>query len=181
MEPRKRRADRPTRQKAARIEIREMELDDLPAVYALGEKLFTAERWPNLYRTWDEYELVDFFSSDGEFCLVAETDDQIVGFVLGSLIEKRRSAWTYGWLVWVGIDPEVNRRGIGTRLLNQLTEQFIEDGARMMIVDTETENKEALQFFRKHGFGDEIEHVYLSRNLTTHPEYLRRRAVKSKT
>jgi ribosomal protein S18 acetylase RimI-like enzyme len=75
----------------------------------------------------------------------------------------------------------VNRRGIGTRLLNQLTEQFIEDGARMMIVDTEMQNEAALQFFRKHGFGDEIEHVYLSRNLTTHPEYMRRRAVKSKT
>lgn len=156
--------------------IRQMELEDLPIVYLLGEKLFTAERWPYLYRTWDEYELVEIFSSDGEFCLVAEVDEKMVGFALGSLIEKRRSAWTYGWLIWFGVEPDMKGRGIGTRLLNQLTQQFIEHGARMMIVDTDTDNAEALDFFNKHGFGDKIDHVYLSKNLTTHPTYLKKRA-----
>ncbi len=158
------------------LSVREMELDDLPAVYSLGENLFTAEQWPNLYRTWDEYELVEAFSSDGEFCLVAEIGDRIVGFVLGSLIEKRRSAWTYGWLVWFGVDPAMKNKGVGTKLYNHLTQQFIEHGARMMIVDTDFENHEALRFFRRHGFGDEIRHVYMSKNLTKHPHYLRRRA-----
>ncbi|HNR11793.1 MAG TPA: GNAT family N-acetyltransferase [Thermodesulfobacteriota bacterium] len=158
--------------------VREMELDDLPLVYSLGEKLFTAERWPSLYRTWDEYEMLDIFTSDGEFCLVAELDGKIVGFALGSLIEKRRSAWTYGWLIWFGVEQELKGCGIGTRLLNQLTQQFIEHGARMMIVDTDIDNLEALDFFDKHGFGDRIGHVYLSKNLTSHPAYLRRRGKK---
>ncbi|HNU71567.1 MAG TPA: GNAT family N-acetyltransferase [Thermodesulfobacteriota bacterium] len=160
------------------LELREMELDDLPLVYSLGEKLFTAERWPSLYRTWDEYEMLDIFTSDGEFCLVAELDGKIVGFALGSLIEKRRSAWTYGWLIWFGVEQELKGCGIGTRLLNQLTQQFIEHGARMMIVDTDIDNLEALDFFDKHGFGDRIGHVYLSKNLTSHPAYLRRRGKK---
>jgi len=160
------------------LELREMELDDLPLVYSLGEKLFTAERWPSLYRTWDEYEMLDIFTSDGEFCLVAELDGRIVGFALGSLIEKRRSAWTYGWLIWFGVEQELKGCGIGTRLLNQLTQQFIEHGARMMIVDTDIDNLEALDFFDKHGFGDRIGHVYLSKNLTSHPAYLRRRGKK---
>jgi len=154
--------------------IREVELDDLPAVYSLGERLFTAEEVPNLYRTWDEYELVGSFSSDGEYCFVAELDDRIVGFALGSLIEKRRSAWTYGWLIWFGVEPDTKSMGVGTRLLNHLTQKFIEDGARMMIVDTDSDNHQALRFFRKHGFGDEIEHLYLSKNLTKHPRYVRR-------
>ena len=160
---------------ASGIVIREMVLEDLPVVFALGETLFTAEKWPNLYRTWDEYELVDMFSSDGEFCLVAELHDEIAGFTLGTLLEKRRSAWAYGYLVWLGVNPKVKRSGVGTRLVNRMTELFIEQGARMMIVDTEVENQGAIRFFKKQGFGHEIEHLYLSRNLTTHPEYLKRR------
>ncbi|NIS47356.1 MAG: GNAT family N-acetyltransferase [candidate division Zixibacteria bacterium] len=165
---------------ASEVEIREMELEDLPSIYALGEKLFTAEKWPNLYRTWDEYELVDLFASDGDFCLVAEIEDRIVGFALGSLIDKRRSAWNYGYLEWIGVAPEVKNAGIGVKLLNRLTELFIKNGVRIMLVDTEAENKEAIQFFKKQGFGQEVRHIYLSRNLSSHPEYLRQRAQRKK-
>lgn len=156
------------------VTIREMELDDLPAVYALGERLFTAEKLPSLYRTWDQYELVEFFASDGDNCLVAEVADRIVGFVLGTLIEKRKSAWKYGYLVWIGVDDGVGRRGVGARLLQRLTEIFIEGGARMMLLDTDADNTPALKFFRREGFGHERPHVYLTRNLTSHPEYVRR-------
>jgi hypothetical protein len=45
--------------------IREMEIDDLSAVYHLGEKLFTSDEFPILYRTWDPYEVTDYFSTDG--------------------------------------------------------------------------------------------------------------------
>lgn len=161
---------------AGKIEIREMELDDLPVIFDIGEKLFTAEKRPNLYRTWEEYELLDLFASDKELCLVAEMDDRIVGFALGSLIEKERSAWVYGYVEWIGVLPEIKKRGIGTRLFNRLTDLFIKRGARMMLVDTEVENLEALRFFKKQGFGHEVKHIFLSRNLTTHPDYLKRKA-----
>lgn len=155
--------------------IREMELEDLSPVFALGEALFTADLWPNLYRTWDEYELVQTFASDGETCVVAELDGKVVGFALGTLIDKRRSAWTYGYLVWLGVDPGVARRGVGKKLTNRLTEIFISLGARIMIVDTEADNEPAVQFFRRQGFGNETRHVYLTKNLTSHPEYIRRK------
>lgn len=160
------------------IEVRELELEDLPAVYALGEKVFTADRWPTLYRTWDEYEAVGMFTSDGEFCFVAEQDKRLVGFALGSLIEKRRSAWTYGYLTWLAIDPKRKRSGIATRLIEELTEAFIRAGARMMLVDTDAENDDAIAFFERHGFGQAAPHVYLSKNLTGHPDYRRLRGEK---
>jgi ribosomal protein S18 acetylase RimI-like enzyme len=160
---------------AGKVEIREMELHDLPAVFDIGEKSFTPEKRPNLYRTWEEYELLDLFAMDKELCLVAEMDDRIVGFVLGSMIEKERSAWDYGYVEWIGVLPDVKNKGIGTRLFNRLTDLFIKRGARMMLVDTEAENHEALCFFKKQGFGHEIEHIFLSRNLTTHPDYLKKK------
>jgi len=155
------------------VHIREMTLEDLPVVFALGERLFRAEDSPTLYRTWDEYELVNMFSSDGQFCLVAEHEDLLVGFVTGTVIEKRRSAWNYGYLSWLGVVPEHEGRGIARRLVARLTELFIEEGARIMLLDTEAENTRAIEFFERLGFGNRVEHVYMTRNLTRLPEYQR--------
>jgi acetyl esterase len=157
-------------------EIREMELEDLYRVYALGELLYTAEDWPNLYRTWDETDLINNYTSDGEFCWVAETDTgEIVGFALGAMLEKRRNAWVYGWVDWLGVHSAWQGKGVGKRLLDKLTDLFIEEGARMILIDTEADNEKALRFFKKEGFGNPNEHVYLSRNLTHDPEYLKRK------
>ncbi len=161
------------------LEIREMELDDLPAVFALGEKVFTADQWPTLYRTWDEYELVDLFSSDGEYCLVAEIDEQICGFVLGTLIEKRKSAWRYGYVLWIAVDEAYRRSNIARRLLDRLTNRLIENGARMMLVDTDPSNRKAMNFFKRAGYGKEVKHVYMSRNLTGTAAYRRHRRESS--
>ena len=160
------------------IEVREMELEDLPGVYALGEAVFTADKWPSLYRTWDEYEPVGLFHSDGEFCLVAERDGRLAGFALGSLIDKRHSAWSYGYLTWLAVDPDMKRSGIASKLISVITDAFIRAGARMMIVDTDARNKPAIKLFRKHDFLREDLHVYLSKNLTGHREYRRLRSRK---
>jgi len=157
------------------VEIREMELEDIPAVYALGEAVFTADKWPSLYRTWDEYEPVGLFTSDGEFCFVADDEGQVVGFALGSLIDKRKSAWSYGYLTWLAVDPTRKRGGIASQLMDAITEAYLKAGARMMIVDTDAENEPAIHFFRRHGFGNVDRHVYMSKNLTGHPAYRRLR------
>ncbi len=149
------------------IEIREMELEDLGAVFHLGERLFTADQVPNLYRTWDEYEVTDLFRSDPELCLVAEQKDEIVGFTLATTIDKRRSAWKYGYLVWLGVEPAFARAGLGARLFRLLRQRMEQEGVRMILVDTEAGNEAALRFFRKLGFTNPHEHVFLSLNLST--------------
>lgn len=157
------------------IESRQMQLNDLPEVFRLGQRLFTAEDLPTLYRSWDEHEILELFRSDEETCLVAEDDGKIVGFALGCMMEKPRSAWRYGWLEWLGVAPRYKRCGIARRLLNQLTQRFIDREARIMLVDTDEGNADALAFLRQTGFGQETRHVYLSRNLDEHPKSLERR------
>lgn len=158
------------------VTIREMQLADMPGVFALGQRLFTAGKWPTLYRAWDEYEITNLFGADGEFCLVAETaEGRIVGFALGTLMDKPGTAWRYGWLLWLGVSPRYQGRGIAARLLKQLTERFLANDCRMMLVDTDTDNRAALRFFRKQGFANELLHTYLSMNFEQHPKYRRRR------
>jgi len=156
------------------VEIREMQLRDVPEVFELGQRLFTAEEWPSLYRSWDDHELAQLFSTEAETCLVAEADGKVVGFALGRVMEKPRNPWRYGWLLWLGVEPRFKRSGVATRLVNQLTGLFIERNARIMLVDTAAKNHSAVAFFRRNGFGQEIRHVYLSQNLENDPRYIAR-------
>jgi ribosomal protein S18 acetylase RimI-like enzyme len=155
-----------TKKRVSGIKIRPLEVDDLAPVFHLGEKLFTARSVPNLYRTWDEYEVVGLFHSDSDYCFVAEIDDQLAGFTLGTIVSKTNSAWKYGYLIWMGVEPSYARQGVAERLVRHFTEIMLEEGVRMLIVDTEADNLPALRFFRKMGFGNPQEHIYLSMNLS---------------
>lgn len=140
------------KKKRANVSIREMEIDDLATVFHLGEKLFTAKEVPNLYRTWDEYEVISLFQTDSEFCLVAESEEgQLVGFALGTTVTKSHSAWKYGYLVWMGIDPEFHGLGVASKLFNRFRDIMLENGVRMLLVDSEADNLPALHFFSEDG------------------------------
>ena len=71
-------------------DIREMEVDDISSVYHLGEKLFTNEEFPILYRTWDAFEVTESFTSDPTYCLVAEVEKQLLDLSL--LLPLRKKA-----------------------------------------------------------------------------------------
>jgi ribosomal protein S18 acetylase RimI-like enzyme len=106
--------------------------------------------------------------------MVAEVDDRIVGFVLGTTVTKARSPWKYGYLVWLGVLPEWQRDGIGSRLFDKVAEPMIEDGVRIFLVDTQADNEPALKFFKKRGFGNPEEHIYLTLNLKTYRQMKKR-------
>jgi len=164
--------------------IRQMTIHDLAEVYELGLSQFKADSWPMLYRSWDEYEVTTRFHVDGEYCLVAENNDEestrrIVGFVLGSVVSKPASAWNYGYIVWMCVHPRWRRRNVAARLVDRLVETMVElDGIRILMTDTDPENKRAMSFFAARGFTEHHPHVYLCSNLDANPHYahLRREA-----
>lgn len=149
-----------------KLRIRELMIDDLAEVFHIGEEIFTAEYSQNLYRTWDEYEITTLFNSDSELCLVADTGNTILGFALGTTVEKHNSPWKYGYLVWLGVREEAQKRQVGSRLFSEVKRRMRERGVRMLIIDTSADNQPALSFFDKMGFKDRQEHLFLSLNLS---------------
>jgi ribosomal protein S18 acetylase RimI-like enzyme len=148
------------------LHIRGMTIDDFPAVFHIGEEVFTAESFQSLYRTWDEYEITTYFNSDTELCLVAEAGGIILGFALGTTVTKHNSPWKYGYLVWVGVRRDIQQGGVGSGLFKEIKHRMKEQGVRMMIIDTSADNQPAIRFFQKQGFNDIQEHVYMSLNLS---------------
>lgn len=164
--------------------IREMEIGDLAEVFQLGQRCFKADLWPMLYRSWDEYEVTTHFNTDGQYCLVAENDSKedprILGFVLGTVVTKLGSAWSYGYIIWLCSHPDWGRSGVAGKLLDKIVEIMIEEeGIRIIMADTDPENERAVNFFRKRGFTQEKSHVYLSSNLD-HNEHYRHLLIASR-
>jgi ribosomal protein S18 acetylase RimI-like enzyme len=148
------------------LEVRDMTIDDLAAVFHLGEELFTSEFSSSMYRTWDEYEITTLFNSDSELCLVAVRDHQVVGFALGTTVEKQHSAWKYGYLVWIGVRPGLQKCGAGDRLFAEIKQRMVDQGVRMIVIDTDADNEAGIRFFEKQGFDSTQKHVYMSLNLS---------------
>lgn len=156
----------PSRQQ---VKISPMVLADLTWAFDLGERVFTADRWLNLYRTWEEYELLSAYLGDGDYCLVATLNKKPLGFVLGTTIDKKGSSWKYGHLLWLAVEPEYSGRGIAGKLVERLTEIYLENEIDIIMVDTEKTNTPAISFFKRSGFSDQGEHVYMFKNIRNDP------------
>ncbi|MEM3011348.1 MAG: N-acetyltransferase [Candidatus Bathyarchaeia archaeon] len=160
-------AKRRRKKEKKQIEIRQMTLEDLSQVWHLGEKIFTPSSLQFTYRTWNIDELLSFFSSDPELCLVAEdiNSKRIVGFALGTILKRPYSPWTYGYFVWAGTQKRLQKRGVGRRLYKELEKRMREKGARIAIVDVESNNQAGINFIKKLGFREGQTYIWYSKNL----------------
>jgi ribosomal protein S18 acetylase RimI-like enzyme len=144
------------------VKVRTAAIDDLAGIFHLGEKVFTPQEVSNLYRTWDEYEVTHLFNSESDYMLVAEIDEKLVGFCLGSVIDKARSAWNYGHLLWLAVEPDVAGKGVAGELFEEFRSIMEKEGVRMLMVDTQADNERAIRFFERKGFTNPIDHVYMT-------------------
>lgn len=146
------------------IVVRAMGIDDMHAVYELGDKVFGDNKKPNMFRFWEPSGVLDLFETDSETCLVAELGNEIVGFCLGTTIVKKRSAWKYGYIIWLGISPVHQGLGIGTRLFQHFQRLMVEENVRMLLIDTQADVP-AVKFWEKQRFGHTQDHVFYSKKM----------------
>lgn len=148
--------------------VRELRLSDVTAVVELGRQAFTDKTLPLLHQTWGEAEVLNNYTSDPEFCLIAEHDQHVIGFTLGTLMTpdaSKRAARTYGWLLWIAVSPNRQHHGVATKLTDKLARRFKAAGARFMLANSASENAPAVQFFTQNGFRDQTTHRYFTRPL----------------
>lgn len=144
-----------------------MTLEDLSEVWHLGEKVFTPSGLQFAYRTWNVDEILSLFHGDPELCLVAEDahSKKIVGFAMGMIMKRPFSPWTYGYFVWAGVRKMKQKGGIGRRLYKELEKRFKDKGARIAIVDVESNNQAGIRFIKKLGFKEAQAYTWYSKNL----------------
>jgi ribosomal protein S18 acetylase RimI-like enzyme len=98
--------------------------------------------------------------------LVAEDANtkRIVGFVMGRILKRPFSPWTYGYFVWACVRRIRQKKGVGKRLYRELEKRFKEKGARIAIVDVEGNNQAGIKFIEKLGFKKSQTYIWYSKN-----------------
>jgi len=70
------------------------------------------------------------------------------------------------WILGLArVKKRYHRHGVGEKLYREVEKRLEEAGIRMMIVDTEQGNVEALDFFKKMGFNTAREHIWMTKTL----------------
>lgn len=79
--------------------------------------------------------------------LVAE-ENSILGTALMWVVEWNKT----GYLVELAVSKEQQRKGIGSKIIDELVMRAKEKGLRAIIVETQPDNKVAMDFYLKKGF-----------------------------
>jgi ribosomal protein S18 acetylase RimI-like enzyme len=145
-----------------RLAIRDAAPGDLETVVHLDE-VGTGLAKPDYWR--DMFDRYAAEARPGRFFLIAETGNQVAGFIVGEIRTWEFGSPPCGWVFAVNVAPEVRERGVGSHLFEEICRRFAAAGVdtvRTMISRHDALN---LSFFRGLGLtaGPYIE---LERQLT---------------
>lgn len=84
--------------------------------------------------------------TEGLLLWVAEVDDKVVGTV------TTRKEGEAQWISALAVHPKAGRQGIGTALLNSVKQLAFTGGEKVVLLDVEIENNQALAVYEKAGF-----------------------------
>lgn len=121
------------------IKIREMTPADLPQVLAIDLAAFEP-LWRN---TLDELQAAFSVSS---YAAVALVEGQVAGYQISTTNPQG------GHLARLAVGPELQGKGIGVRILDDLLETFTREGIVEVSVNTQRDNQRSLTLYRKFGF-----------------------------
>jgi len=84
---------------------------------------------------------------------VAEVNGQVRGFILGQVARVRNSATEIGVIQMIGVHPDYQRRGIGSRLVRALSDKYRSQGMKVMRIGVDYRDKSLVGLFEHVGFG----------------------------
>lgn len=145
------------------MEIRHAEPSDRPAIRDIARRSLQAsyslspQAITGAIQDWyDEDRLADSLADDDHILLVAEQDDQVVGFsestladspILGEGGDDRKAT-----ILWIHVDPAYRGSGVGTGLFEETLELLHDRGAGLVQGRVLADNAEGTGFYESHGF-----------------------------
>ena len=123
---------------AVAIKIRVLELSDLSAIEAIEQKAYPTP--------WSRSMFASELAKPTSICLGAFEGQDLVGYVINS---RYVDAWH---VMNVAVDPDHQRRGIATALLERLFEVTRDDERRGYTLEVRVSNEDAIALYEKLSF-----------------------------
>lgn len=109
----------------------------------LLDKKFTEAKFKELYRLWIDNSLNKKFADD---VLVYRENNTVLGMVTYKQIEEKATVGL------IAVGPEVQGKGIGSKLICALESVLVEKKCKELIIPTQMTNIQACNFYTKQGY-----------------------------
>jgi len=123
---------------AIALEIRALEAADLGAVEAIEQRAYPTP--------WSRSMFASELAKPTSICLGAFDGEELVGYVINS---RYVDAWH---VMNVAVDPDHQRRGVASRLLERLFELTHDDERRGYTLEVRVSNEGAIELYERLGF-----------------------------
>jgi ribosomal-protein-alanine N-acetyltransferase len=123
---------------ALAIEIRDLRLGDLGTIEQIEQRAYKTP--------WSRSMFASELAKATSVCLGAFEGDRLVGYIVNS---RYVDAWH---VMNVAVDPDFQRRGIATRLLERLFELTADSDGRGYTLEVRVSNEDAIRLYEKLGF-----------------------------
>jgi [ribosomal protein S18]-alanine N-acetyltransferase len=121
--------------------IRQAHLSDLRDVKAIDQLLFGADSYPL-------FVLRQFYDISGEYLLVAETESEVVGYMLAHYEQEK----SQGWLLSLGVLPAHRGKRIGEKLMAACMGLMETKGVETLYLTVHPDNAAGINIYTRLGF-----------------------------
>lgn len=125
--------------------VRRADLDQVIDIDATVTGLEKRTYWNSVYRRYGGAQ-----RTEQQF-LVALAGTRVVGFVIGEIRDWEFGSPPCGWVFAIDVDPRARLSGVGTKLLQSISEQFRRAGVEKLRTLLALDNTLILRFFRSQG------------------------------
>ena len=130
------------------VAVRRARRPDLARVIEIDAavtRLPKPDYWRSLFR---RYAVAD---DDARQFLVATADGRVVGYVIGEVRDWEFGSPPCGWVFAISVDPAARLGGVGTQLLDAISQGFRREGVTKLRTMLSRDNTLILSFFRSQG------------------------------
>lgn len=148
------------------LRIEDASIQQLNRLYEIELECFKKE-------AFTKQQIAHLLTNYNSVSLVAKTDNEIVGFIIGTIdIERNALA---GHVLTLDISPHHRRKRIAQRLLREIEKIFREKGVKTCHLEVREDNVAALRLYQKFGYQKvaklegyygNAHGIYLRKNLT---------------
>ncbi len=133
-----------------KIKVRPMEVEDITQAADIHRRVVRKGLGPST-----NYPIENLFKSfikkSPKTCIVAEKDNRIAGFVIGSIKEWVFGVERSGWIELVEVDPKLMGMGIGKNLGDSLIEHFRDEDIKEVYTSVKWDSGDLIAFFKSIG------------------------------
>ncbi len=128
--------------------IREGTINEIDKIYKLGEAVDEFDTTDEIVIFWPKHILRNCIESQSDWLLVAEENQQLIGFIICNNSPVFKKAVIEN----VFVSPQYRKKGVAKKLLDYLLNEIKSTDCEYVVIFAEGDNNTAIDFYVQNGF-----------------------------